>query len=265
MLVAQKISYTRHQRFLTREISMHIPEGAFFTLAGPNGAGKSTLLRQLTGAIQPTHGRVLLKGKDLREWKKLDLALVRGVLSQYTQVAFTLSVLDIVLLGRYAYGGVESSAKQLQVAEWALDLVNMTAFANRNIQTLSGGEQQRVHLARVLAQIYHPESLEGRYLFLDEPTSSLDIAQQYRMLQVLQQLSVSQGLTVGVILHDLNLAARFSDFVFLLKNGRMHTFGTPEQALQPETISRVFGIPISYVSTNIKQHNDDLQHQHRTR
>ncbi|MDP4710009.1 MAG: ATP-binding cassette domain-containing protein, partial [Saprospiraceae bacterium] len=92
MLVAQEISYTRQQRFLTREISMQIPEGAFFTLAGPNGAGKSTLLRQLTGAIQPTHGRVLLKGKDLREWKKLDLALVRGVLSQYTQVAFTLSV-----------------------------------------------------------------------------------------------------------------------------------------------------------------------------
>jgi len=201
MLVTKNISYSLQQQFLTRDISMQIPQGTFFTIAGPNGSGKSTLLKQLTGALHPTTGNIFLEGKALSSWKKCALAKTRGVLSQYTQTAFPMSVLEMVMLGRYAAGNAERRTQQQDIAEWALDVVRMSAFATRNIQTLSGGEQQRVHLARVLAQIYHPESLEGKYVFLDEPTSSLDIAQQYHVLKVLHQLSAERGLTVGVILH----------------------------------------------------------------
>lgn len=255
MLVTKNISYSLQQQFLTRDISMQIPQGTFFTIAGPNGSGKSTLLKQLTGALHPTTGNIFLEGKALSSWKKCALAKTRGVLSQYTQTAFPMSVLEMVMLGRYAAGNTERRTQQQDIAEWALDVVRMSAFATRNIQTLSGGEQQRVHLARVLAQIYHAETLEGKYVFLDEPTSSLDIAQQYHVLKVLHQLSADRGLTVGVILHDLHLAALFSDLVFLLKKGKMKIAGTPTETLIPENVSQIFDIPLHILSTTIKHYS----------
>lgn len=244
MLSTIQLSYIKQGRYLNRDISLEVPEGTFFTIAGPNGAGKSTLMRQLTGAIKPSKGLVKIQGKNLANWNQINLAKIRAVLSQKTQIAFPMSVFDTVMLGRYASEKTSQKTKGA-IVEWALNLVNMNAYSHRNIQTLSGGEQQRVHLARVLCQVYETQSLEGKYVFLDEPTSSLDIAQQYHMLNVLHMLSTSFGLTVGVVLHDLHLAARFSDSVFLLKNGSLIASGSPEKTLTKGLVTKVFDLPES--------------------
>ncbi len=242
MLEAKDISFQIKGKSLLRDVSLKTHAGEVVALVGANGAGKSTLLKVLAGALQPGTGHVRINRKMLEQWRNEELAQVRGVLSQSVQLSFPMSALEVVQLGRFAFHRHESKRQGEQIARWALGQVQLSAFVERNLLTLSGGEQQRVHLARVLAQIYEPESTETKYLLLDEPVSSLDIAQQHHLLDLVKNLTQKLKLGVLVIIHDMNLAAQYADRVIMLKQGEVIESGAPEKVFVPETIFEVFGI-----------------------
>ncbi len=242
MLEATHISYKVKNKYLLRDVSLRLRAGEVVAVLGANGAGKSTLLKAIAGEIKPSEGSIYLNKKCIKNWKPIDLAKVRGVLSQSLQLAFPMPVLETVLLGRFAFQMQESAEQSRRVAHWALQEVQLQDFKRRNINTLSGGEQQRVHLARVMTQIYEPTFSQAKFLLLDEPVSNLDIAQQHNLLELVKKLTRKLQLGVLIVLHDMNLAAQYADQVIIMKHGHIIECGTPDKALVPETIHEAFGV-----------------------
>ncbi|MCG7519034.1 heme ABC transporter ATP-binding protein [Ruegeria sp. Ofav3-42] len=213
--------------------------GKVTAIIGPNGSGKSTLLKALSGEIESS-GKVALNGRDISELKPWQLAAMRGVLPQSSTVAFPFSVLEIVRLG--LANGLAAGDDTLPSK--ALAHVDLAGFEHRSYQNLSGGEQQRVQLARVLTQVwaakYHDKP---KWLLLDEPVASLDIAHQFTVLGVARNFA-AQGGGVVVVMHDLNLTALFADYVYVLSEGNVWGSGTPTAILNDKTMEQVYGIDL---------------------
>jgi iron complex transport system ATP-binding protein len=225
-------------KVLLDSISLSISHGETVALVGPNGAGKSTLLRALSGEIAPGAGHVRLKGRDPRAYKPQVLALHRAVLAQQVNVAFPFSVAEVVRMG----AGESRGGAIETLIDSALDEVDMMAMRDRIIGTLSGGEQQRVHLARVLVQLSCGEASYGPgILLLDEPTASLDLCHQLDLMEIIARCN-GRGTTVVTIMHDLNLAALFARRVVALSHGRVARDGTPEQTITDDMLAEVFGV-----------------------
>lgn len=224
--------------------------GQFTAILGPNGAGKSTLLKVLAGSLQPVTGKVSLCGREVRAWPRREASQRRAVLSQRTDLTFPFSVRDVVLLGRSPYAGQSDRRTDRVVAVRTMEMCGIEHLALRNYTTLSGGEQQRVQLARVLAQLHRHgaefDDCEGQLLLLDEPTSSLDIAHQHAILELARGFC-DRGLAVVAVLHDLNLAAMFADVVHLMNKAKIVEAGTPSAAIRPETVKSVFEVPVRLV------------------
>lgn len=217
-----------------------IAPGAFTVVVGPNGAGKSTLLKVMTGEEAPRGGHVRLDGTALGAMPARVLARRRAVLPQSSALAFPFTVAEVVRLGLEAGGRAGGPDAILG----ALARVDLAGFSGRFYQELSGGEQQRVHLARVLCQIGPPvEAGQPRYLFLDEPISSLDIRHQIAVLRIARRFA-HEGGGVLAVLHDLNLAAAFADRILVLAGGRVIGDGSPPDVLTDELIERAFGLPL---------------------
>jgi iron complex transport system ATP-binding protein len=208
-------------------------------VAGPNGSGKTTLVRALTGLTPLEAGEVLVEGRPLGRWARGELARVLGVVPQREEIAFPLLVEETVLLGRYArLGPLAAPSRADRVAvQAALERCDVAGLARRPVDSLSGGEWQRVRLARALAQ-------EPRALVLDEPTASLDVRHEMELLELVRRL-VDGGMAGLVITHQLNLAARFADRMLLLDRGRLAAEGTPAEVLTRETLGRVFEWPVA--------------------
>jgi iron complex transport system ATP-binding protein len=223
---------------LIDDVSLSIASGETVALVGPNGAGKSTLLRALSGELAPSGGGIKLKGHDPRAYKPQVLALHRAVLSQHVDVAFPFSVAEVVRMGA---GETRGPAVET-MAETALAEVDMGHMRDRIIGTLSGGEQQRVHLARVLVQLGCGEAKYGPgVLLLDEPTASLDLCHQLDLLAIIKRCT-ARGTTVITIMHDLNLAALFARRIVALHNGRVARDGTPEATITDDMLAEVFRV-----------------------
>jgi iron complex transport system ATP-binding protein len=221
-------------------VSLGIASGAFTAILGPNGAGKSTLLQLLVGTLRPTSGRVLLDGRSVREWSQRDLARAIGVVPQAeAESAFT--VREIVAMGRYPHLGAWQRERDVDRAaiERAMDRCAVSAFGGRWISTLSGGERQRVRLARALAQ-------EPSTLVLDEPTTFLDISHEMTAFELLHRLR-TDGATVVVVTHNINLAARYADELVLMDRGRVVAHGTPGDVLRRDRISAVYAWPVTVI------------------
>jgi iron complex transport system ATP-binding protein len=228
---------------LVEGVSATVRPGRLTAVVGPNGAGKTTLLRVATGEQAPSAGTVQMDGQPLPDLSPREQARRRATLPQHSQLRFAFPVLQVVLMGRTPHLRGAESTRDWQIAEAALQAVGMADFAERAFPTLSGGEQQRVHLARALAQIWTPPDDGQRYLLLDEPTASLDLAHQQQVLQTAAGLA-ADGVGVLAILHDLNLAAQYADHVVMLRDGTAHTQGAPRDVFTPETIQDVFGCPV---------------------
>ncbi len=219
-------------------VSFNVAQGETIAVIGPNGAGKSTLLRALSGEIAPSGGAVRLKGRAPQAWHPRDLALRRAVLSQNITVTFPFTVLEVVRMGAGDRRGKAIDA----MAEAALAAVDLDGFQQRIIGTLSGGEQQRVHFARVMVQLACGEQEHGPgILLLDEPTASLDLRHQLDLVSVAQQCA-ARGTTTIAIVHDLNLASLMAERVLVLGNGRLAADGTPADTINDETLGSVFGV-----------------------
>jgi len=220
-------------------LSLAVAPGEVVAVVGPNGAGKTTALRLLAGETTPTAGRSTLDGRALGDWAPDALALRRAVLPQQSALASGFSALDVVLLGRTPHRATRDADRQS--AARAMARAGVLGLAGRRYPTLSGGEQQRVHLARALAQL---DGTEGaRYLLLDEPTSALDLAHQHAVLRVARR-EAAAGVGVLAVLHDLNLAAQYADRIAVLAAGKLVALGTAEHVLTPAVVRCAFGISV---------------------
>lgn len=245
MIAAQDLLVRRRGRTILDVPAIALYGVALFGLVGPNGAGKSTLVRVLSGELAPDRGRVFYDGVPVARIPSAALARRRAVLPQSSTLGFPLSAEAVVRLGRiphagYCPRGEDDRAVALAMAEAGVDL-----FADRIVQTLSGGEAQRVQLARVLAQL-HGVPVAATALFLDEPTSSLDLGHAHAILHVAAERTRQGGVVVAV-LHDLAAAARWCDRVAVMEEGRVVAEGPPETVLDEATVSRVWGVPVRRV------------------
>jgi iron complex transport system ATP-binding protein len=242
LLQAIGIEVRARTRSLLRDVSLDVAPGEFVAIIGPNGAGKSTLLNALAGDRTLSSGEILLDGRPLTHWSKLELARRRAVLPQHSAVAFDFTGLQIAMLGLLAFRATLSERQMQAVAEKALAETEALAFADRPYTVLSGGERQRVQLARVLAQC-DADPAATPFLLLDEPITGLDLSHQHAALASARR-RVDRGLGVLAVLHDLNMAARYADRVGIVENGRVTNLGPTRQTLDPERLSAVFATPI---------------------
>lgn len=233
LLEARSLRYSRGGRLLIDSLDLSLAPGELVALIGPNGAGKSTLLRMLTGFLTPDEGECRLGERPLAEWSRQRLAQRRAVMRQQNPVAFSLPAAAVVAMGRAPWPGAGAAA----IVDEAMALTGCSELAGRDYRQLSGGEQQRVQLARVLAQLWRDGAPRG-WLFLDEPTSALDLFWQQQTLRLLHRLSRQGDFSVCVVLHDLNLAALWSDRILLLHQGRLVAQGSPQEVMTEATLRR---------------------------
>lgn len=238
MIRARQISIIRRGRTLLDRVSLDLTPGRFTVVIGPNGAGKSTLLKAISGELQPDQGEVLYHDRRLTGLSPIALAAERAVLPQSTALSFPFTALEVVRMGAVAHGSLEPGL----AARQALARVGLGGFEARSYNALSGGEQQRVQLARVLAQMPSPVS-NGKpcAIFLDEPTASLDIGHQISVLELARDFARAGGIVLA-ILHDLNLAAEFADHLAILHKGRLVCEGLPGDTINDSIIREVYGI-----------------------
>ena len=245
-LAVRGVDLRRGDRHALKAVTLRARPGRLLALAGPNGAGKSSLLGVLAGVLAPTRGEATLDGRALARWSPTALARRRAMLSQDVGLDFAFRVDEVAMLGRSPHGRSQASVDDRRVVDAALRAAHVWHLRERDYLALSGGEQRRVQLARVLAQVW--ECGEGTpWLLLDEPEAGLDIAHQHFMLRRARLLAC-QGFGVIAVLHDLNLVARYADEVALLAQGRLVRHGSPDEALAPAVLSEVYGLPLRRVA-----------------
>jgi iron complex transport system ATP-binding protein len=231
------VTYMIDSATLIAGADLAVEAGAFLGIIGPNGAGKSTLLRLAAGLIAPASGEITLDGRSLRALPRKQIARLLGYVPQQARLDFPFSVADVVMdgrnphLGRFQVGGVADR----QIVWEAMEQTGILPLAERNVQTLSGGEKQRVLIARALAQ-------QPRVLLLDEPTANLDLHHQHAILRLVRRLAEEQGLAVVAAVHDINLAARYCDQLAVLMNGRIVATGTPAATITHALLADVFAV-----------------------
>ncbi|MCV6546624.1 MAG: ATP-binding cassette domain-containing protein [Cohaesibacter sp.] len=218
------------------------PSGRVSGLIGQNGSGKSTLLKVLANQMPTVTGEVTCLGKALHQWDRKELARSIAYLPQDPPPTRGMLVRELVALGRYPWHGAfgRFSEKDAQKTQASLELTNISHLSDRLVDTLSGGERQRAWIAMMMAQ-------DAKCLLMDEPISALDIAHQVEVLDLVRNLSIKRGLSVIIVLHDINMAARYCDRIVALKQGQIIADATPDDLLQSPLLQQVFGIPISVV------------------
>ncbi|WP_297336259.1 heme ABC transporter ATP-binding protein [Algoriphagus sp.] len=241
MLQASDIHFCIRQRPIVKQASLEVKPGEILAVLGPNGAGKSTLFNLLTGETSCTRGNVHYNGTSVKQLKTKQLASIRAVMPQHSSVNFPFTAQEVVELGLPANTKTIGDKQLDQV----MQLTQTLHLKDQSYHQLSGGEKQRIQLARVLIQIWEKKPFP-RYLLLDEPTSSLDIAQQHIVLKILKQLK-NQNIGVLLIIHDLNLAAHYADRVALIKDGLIAGIGPVKEVYTESLLSEVFDYPIQLI------------------
>jgi iron complex transport system ATP-binding protein len=239
LLEGRGLGFAYGQAVVLQGVDLSLAPGEMVGVLGPNGSGKSTLLGLLAGLLAPREGEVLLRGRPLTDYPRPEVARIMGVVPQSPELAPGFTVLETVLSGRFALMGrrVFESGEDLAAARRALELTGITALAQRRAGELSGGECQRLALARALAA-------EPQVLLLDEPTSALDLDHQLRIMGMLERTCRQQGLAVCLVSHDLNLAALFCRRLVLLSRGRVLAAGPPQEVITPELVRRAYGVEV---------------------
>lgn len=224
------------ERLVLHGVNVDVPKGESVALIGPNGSGKSTLLRIVSGVLHPKQGRVLLDGEPIGAISTRDLARYLAMVEQECSIGFDFTVREIVALGRIPHRGrfARETRKDTRAIDRAMELADVSQFADRSIRAISGGERQRVHLGKALAQ-------EPTVLILDEPTTYLDLRHQTQFMSIVRQRA-SEGMTVLIAIHDLTMAAQVANRLALMSEGQIIVAGAPRDVLTVENVRNAFGV-----------------------
>lgn len=236
MYQAVDISFRTHGKQILRDISLSVTPGSFTAVVGPNGAGKSSLVKILSNENTSYTGNVVVNGKAIGSYKSKELSRIRSVMAQHATLQFAFNVREVIALGRHAHATTKK--QNVDLIDEVIDVTGLEKLQDRNYQTLSGGEKQRVQLARVLAQVWE-ETVYPRYILLDEPTSSLDIAQQQAMFSVVKKIC-ARNIGALAIVHDLNLAAQLSDEICIMNSGAVVDYGPAHKVFTRDNIEKAF-------------------------
>ncbi|WP_128659052.1 ABC transporter ATP-binding protein [Paenibacillus sp. 598K] len=241
-LTTTALNIAYEKRMIVEDLNIAIPQGKVTALVGSNGSGKSTILKTLARIMAPASGSVLLDGKSIHKQSTKEVAKQLAILPQNPTAPDGLTVSELVSYGRFPYqkGFGSMSVEDRRVVAWALEATNMAEFADRPVDQLSGGQRQRAWIAMTLTQ-------GTDIIFLDEPTTFLDMAHQLEVLQLLQTLNEREGRTIVMVVHDLNHASRFAQHMIAIKKGRVAGEGSPVEVMTPHILREVFGIEADVV------------------
>lgn len=250
MLIVDNVNYQHKSFKILENISFDSDAGKMIAIVGPNGAGKSSLLSYIANEIDPKKNTIQLKNIALKNWKKEDLPQHKAKFSQHQPADIPLTVEEVVLMGRYPYFSNTPQQKDKNSVDFWLNKTDINHLKNRDYQHLSGGEKQRVHLARVFTQLdnNHPQKL----ILLDEPLNNLDISHQFNLLEILKEFTAKGDLVI-LVMHDLNLASQFADEVILMDKGKIVLQASPEKVFKPEIISKIYKFPCTICQNPIDQ------------
>lgn len=236
MLKINNISFSYGQdKKILDDISLDVSQGDVLGILGINGAGKTTFIKCINNIFSPDFGTVKINGKDISSMTPKEIAQLIAYVPQYNGTFFNINVLDTVMMGRLPYAGRSYSKKDREIVYNILEKMNLEKFAFRSISEMSGGERQRVFIARALAQ-------QPKIIILDEPTSSLDLQNQLFILKIIEDLAKRDNLTIIMIIHDLNLASMFCSKLVMLKEGKIFAQGNSVDVLTEENISKVYKV-----------------------
>jgi iron complex transport system ATP-binding protein len=241
MYKLESISFDHKNYSVLSDIDLEIGAGNLSCLLGKNGSGKSTLLQLLSGDLKPKSGDIYFMGQKLGRYSQRELARLRSVLLQDTKIQFSIRAEEVVFLGRYPYLGEVSEKDNRNIVEEALSLVGAIHLRKRFYESLSGGEKQRIQIARVLSQVWADNSNLPKFILMDEPVTALDIKYQHIIMSILKNLA-KIGYGVFVILHDWNLASAYCDRMSILEDGMIFKTGYPGEIMQKEFLEKIFEI-----------------------
>ncbi len=230
-----QLSKSYNGKSVVKEVSFELPKGKITSLIGPNGAGKSTVLNIITRLIKQDGGEACLDDLDIRKWKSKELAKKLAILTQTNNIQMKLTVKELVAFGRFPYSGSNINAEDEKHIAQAIAYMELGEFENRFIDELSGGQLQRAYIAMVIAQ-------DTEYVFLDEPTNNLDIYHSSNLMAMVRRLCDDLGKTVILVLHEINFASAYSDYIAAFKDGHLHKFGTVHEVMTKETLKELYNV-----------------------
>lgn len=235
MLKVNQLTKRYGGKTVVDDVTFTLPKNAVISLIGPNGAGKSTVLNMISRLIESDGGSVDFHGRGIHKWKSRDLAKRLAILTQTNHVQMKLTVRELVAFGRFPYSGSRLTEEDNTIVDRAIRYMELEEFQDRFIDELSGGQRQRAYIAMVIAQ-------DTEYILLDEPTNNLDIYHATNMMKIVRRLCDELGKTVILVLHEINYAAFYSDYICAFVNGQIAKFGTVKEVMTKETLSEIYGV-----------------------
>lgn len=227
------------------KVSFDIPKGKVLSLIGPNGAGKSTVINMITRLVIRDSGEIAFQGKDISRWKSRELSKRLAILTQSNNIGMKLTVRELVAFGRFPYSGNRLTPEDNRIVNEALAYMELEPMRDKFIDELSGGQRQRAFIAMVIAQ-------DTEYIFIDEPTNSLDIYHAVNMMKIVRRLCDDLGKTIILVLHEINYASFYSDYICAFENGRIVKFGTVREVMTKETLSALYHVDFEIQEINGK-------------
>ena len=233
------------EKTVVDSVSFEIPQGKVISFIGPNGAGKSTVMGMISRLIATSSGEVEFQGKDIRKWQDKELAKELAILTQQNNIQMKLTVEELVCFGRFPHSGNRLSDKDMELVDQAISYMELEDFRDCFLDELSGGQRQRALIAMVIAQ-------DTKYVLLDEPTNNLDIYHATNLMKMVRRLCDELGKTVILVLHEINYAACYSDYICAFKNGKIAKFGTVEEVMTKEVLSEIYDVDFEIMNINEK-------------
>ncbi|MGN0305670.1 MAG: ABC transporter ATP-binding protein [Lachnospiraceae bacterium] len=234
-MIIRKLTKRYDGKAVVDGVSLTIPKGKVTSLIGPNGAGKSTVMGMISRLIAKDEGMVDFEGKEMKEWKSRELSKRLAILTQHQNIQMKLTVRELVSFGRFPYSGNRLTAEDEKIIDGAIAYMELEELEERFIDELSGGQRQRAYIAMVIAQ-------DTDYVLLDEPTNNLDIYHSSNMMKMARRLCDELGKTVILVLHELNYAAFYSDYICAFVDGRVEKFGTVKEVMQKDVLKKIYKV-----------------------
>lgn len=223
------------EKTVVNDVSFSLPKGKVTSLIGPNGAGKSTVMSIISRLIAADNGSVVIEKKDINKWNSKELSKHLAILTQTNNIQMKLTVEELVAFGRFPHSGGRLNSKDKEMIDKAIDYMELETFRERFIDELSGGQRQRAYIAMVIAQ-------DTEYVLLDEPTNNLDIYHASNLMKIVRRLCDELGKTVILVLHEINYAAFYSDYICAFKDVKIASFGTVEEVITKENLSSIYNV-----------------------